>query len=65
MSFTINPTDTFVNEMNNWHGQTLGNKTVEALRRNRFDASFFETRDETALAVMEMILPGMGSFTKS
>ena len=59
MNSPINPTDTFVNEMNTWHGQTLGNKTVEALRRNRFDASFFETRDETANAVIAMITPGM------
>jgi hypothetical protein len=59
MDSLINPTDTFVNEMNTWHGQTLGHKTVEALKRNRFDASFFETRDETALAALELILPGM------
>jgi hypothetical protein len=59
MDSLINPTNAFVNEMNTWHGQTLGNKTVEALRRNRFDASFFETRDETAFAVLEMISPGM------
>jgi hypothetical protein len=59
MDTTINPTDTFVSEMNAWHGQTLGNKTVEALHRNRFDAVFFETRDETAEAVMKMISPGM------
>jgi hypothetical protein len=54
-----NPTDTFVTEMNTWHGQTLGNKTIEALRKNRFEASFFETRGETANAVIEMISPGM------
>ena len=59
MSTLHNPTDTFVNEMNSWHGQTLGLKTVEALRRNRFEASFFETRDETAKAVLQMISPGM------
>jgi len=54
-----NPTDTFVNEMNTWHGQTLGNKTVEALRKNHFDASFFETREESAEAVLEMISAGL------
>lgn len=59
MSTPTNPTDTFVNEMNTWHGQTLGLKTVEVLRRNRFDATFFETRAETANAVMQMISPGM------
>lgn len=59
MNVQPNPTDTFVNEMNTWHGQTLGNKTVEALRKNRFEASFFETREETSKAVMQMIKPGM------
>lgn len=59
MSTTINLTDTFVTEMNAWHGRTLGLKTVEALRRNRFDAAFLETREETAKVVLEMILPGM------
>ncbi len=59
MNSSINPTDTFVNEMNTWHGQILGNKTVEALRKNRFDASFFETRDETANAVLKRISPLM------
>lgn len=59
MSTPINPTDTFVTEMESWHGRTLGLKTVEALRRNRFEAQFFETREETAKAVLEMILPGM------
>jgi hypothetical protein len=59
MSTLHNPTDTFINEMNTWHGQTLGLKTVEALQKNRFDATFFETRDETAKAVLQMISPGM------
>jgi hypothetical protein len=59
MDSPINPTDTFVNEMNTWHGQTLGNKAVEALKRNRFDSCFFETRAEAAQAVIEMISPGM------
>ena len=59
MSAEINPTDSFVNEMNHWHGQTLGLKTIEALRKNRFDATFFKTRVETSTAITEMILPGM------
>lgn len=59
MSSAINPTDIFVNELNTWHGQTLGLKTVEALRRNRFDASFFETREEAAQAVLGLISRGM------
>jgi hypothetical protein len=54
-----NPTDTFVSEMNTWHGRTLGLKTIEALRKNRFEADFFETRDEAASSVINMINPGM------
>jgi len=54
-----NPTDTFVNEMITWHGHTLGIKTVEAMRKNRFDARFFETREEAAKAVSDMISPGL------
>jgi hypothetical protein len=59
MSANSNPTDNFVSEMNSWHGRTLGLKTVDALRRNRFEADFFETREETARAVIEMVNPGM------
>jgi len=59
MNSEINPTDTFVNEMSVWHGRTLGLKTVEALRRNRFDAGFFETRDEAAQAILKMVSSGM------
>ena len=59
MNRPINPTDTFVDEMSIWHGRTLGNKTVEALHKNRFDATFFQTREEAADAVMQLIKPGM------
>lgn len=59
MDSKSNPTDTFVTEMNSWHGRTLGLKTVNGLRKNRFEADFFETRDETAKAVLDLIQPGM------
>jgi hypothetical protein len=59
MNAPINPTDSFVDEMNTWHGQTLGLKTVEALRKNRFEADFFADRLGAANAICEMILPGM------
>jgi hypothetical protein len=59
MSTLSNPTDTFVTEMNTWHGRTLGLKTIEALRKNRFEAAFFESRVETTKAIIEMITPGM------
>jgi len=59
MSSPTNTTDTFVNDLNTWHGSVLGLKTVDALRRNRFDAAFFETREEAAAAVLQFIKPGM------
>ena len=59
MNTKNNPTDTFVNEMRIWHGRTLGNKIVEALHKNRFDATFFETREDAANAVMQLVKPGM------
>lgn len=51
-------TDVFVSDMNTWHGRTLGLKTVESLRKNRFEAEFFETRGEAAEAVLGMISSG-------
>ena len=59
MNTTVDHTDAFVTDMNTWHGHTLGMKTVEALRKNRFDASFFETREEASKVVSEFIKPGM------
>ncbi len=59
MSSFINPADSFVTEMHTWHGRTLGLKAVEALCRNRFDALFFETREEAAKAVCDKIQSGM------
>lgn len=51
-------TDRFVNEMKAWHGRTLGQKTVDALRKNRFDAGFFDTAAEAAGVVMQFIREG-------
>jgi hypothetical protein len=59
MDSVNNQTDIFVKDLKTWHGATLGAKTVEALRKNRFDASFFENRDEAAKAVLELISKGM------
>jgi hypothetical protein len=57
MHTSLNSTDTFVAEMSNWHGRTLGLKTVEALRKNRFEAEFFETREETAKSILDLVSP--------
>jgi len=59
MHTSVNPTDTFVAEMNTWHGRTLGLKTVEALLKNRFEAEFFETREESAKSILDLVSPGM------
>ena len=59
MSDLAKSTDIFVNEMKTWHGNTLGLKTVEALRRNRFDAEYFETREEASKAIAQLITAGM------
>jgi len=54
-----NATDAFVNEMKTWHGDVLGKKVTEALRRNRFDAHYYDTREEASNAVAMLIGPGM------
>ncbi len=51
-------TDRFVSEMKSWHNRTLGLKTVEALKKNHFDADFFELADEAAKRVLSFIKPG-------
>ncbi len=51
-------TDRFVCEMNHWHTQTLGHKTVEALKRNRFDAEFFDKPEDAVKKILEFIKPG-------
>lgn len=58
MDNQTNKADIFVTEMNTWHGRTIGLKAVEALRRNRFEAEFFETGSELTDAVGKLILAG-------
>jgi hypothetical protein len=59
MEFSNKPAHQFVDEMNAWHGETLGLRVVEALRRNRFDAQYFGSGSEAARAVLSEIKPGM------
>ena len=49
-------TDQFVSEMNSWHNRTLGLKAVEALKKNHFDAAFFEKPEEVVLNVISFTL---------
>lgn len=41
-----------------WHDQTLGAKTVEALKKNFFDAVYFDTKEEAAEFIMKHVKPG-------
>lgn len=51
--------DQFVDELNLWHARTIAQKTVEALRKNHFDAGFLESMDEAIEIVLQFIKPGM------
>jgi len=41
-----------------WQAGVLGNRAVEALRRNNFDAAYFETQEDVVAAVLKFIKPG-------
>jgi hypothetical protein len=41
-----------------WQAGILGNRAVEALRRNNFDAAYFETQADVLAAVLKFIKPG-------
>jgi hypothetical protein len=50
--------DKFVSEMKLWHGKTIGQKTVEALRKNHFESVFFNTSLEALKVILSFIHPG-------
>jgi len=41
-----------------WHRETIGQKTIEALQRNGFDAEYVEGRDEATERALRFITPG-------
>ncbi len=41
-----------------WHNEVLGNRAVEALKKNKFDARYFGTRDEATQFVLSLIKSG-------
>lgn len=49
----------FVNEMQSWHLRTNALKAVESLRKNHFDAGFFQSGEEVCEIVLNQIKPGM------
>ncbi|CUH94726.1 hypothetical protein P22_0792 [Propionispora sp. 2/2-37] len=46
-------------EVQQWHKEIIGNKVVEALKKNEFDAVFFPTLEQTANFIMEHVKPEM------
>ena len=42
-----------------WQSETLALRAVEALKRNNFDAEYFETESEIIEAVLKFIKPGL------
>jgi hypothetical protein len=57
MADLIKDTNHFVAEMQKWHGRALGQSAVEALRKNNFAASYFESGSQTAKAILQYIKP--------
>ena len=45
--------------VNQWHNETLGQKVVEALRKNNFDAVYFDNKEDAVEHVLKFISPGM------
>lgn len=43
------------NEVKNWHNETIGQKVVEAFKKNDFDAVYFSTAEEAAAFIMEHV----------
>ncbi|SHE59341.1 lactate utilization protein [Desulforamulus putei] len=41
-----------------WHRDTLGQRVVQALKKNQFDAVYFPTREEAVEHVLSFISPG-------
>jgi len=41
-----------------WHRETIGQKTVEALRKNGFDAEYVAGREEAAERALRFVTPG-------
>lgn len=54
----ISESNQFVSEMLDWHGRTIGQKTVESLRKNHFDAGFFDRGEEVLEVIMRFIQAG-------
>jgi L-lactate utilization protein LutB len=47
-----------MSDVQKWHNDTLGNRTVAALKKNGFDAVYFSTSDEAVNYMSDMIEKG-------
>lgn len=54
-----NPTDLFVQDMNAWHSGVIGKQTVVALKKNNFDAHYFDSRNDLLALISGLIAPDM------
>ncbi len=44
-----------MNPLKEWHNETLAAKTVEALRKNNFQAAYYQTGPEAVAAILKLI----------
>ena len=44
-------------EIHNWHKEALGEKVVEAFKKNDFDAVYFPTAEEASTFIMDRVKP--------
>ncbi len=54
---SVNP-EQFIHDLKIRQGRMLGAKVVESLKKNHFDATFFESGSEAVNSVMDFIKPG-------
>lgn len=58
MASSADETNDFVERMQAWHAQTIGEQTVKALRRNNFDAHYVKDQHELYAYLKPLIQPG-------
>ncbi|MBK7029352.1 MAG: lactate utilization protein [Bacteroidales bacterium] len=51
--------DNFVSGLNSWYSTSIAVKAIDALRKNHFDAGFFDSREEALNVIMDFVKPGM------
>ena len=46
-------------EIKDWHNETIGQKAVDAFKKNEFDAVYFSTAEEATAFIMSHVKPGI------